>query len=40
MVAIDLSPYPHLEAYPARLAARPKVRETLLAEGLLKADAA
>jgi glutathione S-transferase len=40
MLAIDLTPYPHLEVYLARVAARPKVLETLLAEGLLKACAA
>lgn len=32
---IDLSPYPELQVYMQRVAARPKVRETLLAEGLL-----
>jgi glutathione S-transferase len=37
--AIDLKPYPNLQAYLARVAARPRVREALAAEGLLK-DAA
>lgn len=32
---IDLKPYPNLQAYQARIAARPKVREALAAEGLL-----
>ena len=35
-VQIDLSPYPNLQAYQARDAARPKVQDTLKAEGLLK----
>jgi glutathione S-transferase len=34
--AIDLSPYPNLKAYMGRVAARPKVREAMNAEGLLK----
>jgi glutathione S-transferase len=34
--AIDLSPYPNLKAYLERVAARPKVREAMTAEGLLK----
>jgi glutathione S-transferase len=39
-VGIDLQRWPALKAYQARVAARPKVREALLAEGLLKhADA-
>jgi glutathione S-transferase len=33
---IDLKPYPNLQAYIERVGARPKVREALLAEGLLK----
>lgn len=33
---IDLSPYPNLQSYLKRVAARPKVREALGAEGLLK----
>ncbi len=33
-VKIDLSPYPNLTAYLARVAQRPKVREALIAEGL------
>lgn len=32
---IDLSPFANLEAYMARVASRPKVREALAAEGLL-----
>lgn len=35
-VQIDLSPYPNLKAFQARVAARPKVQEALKAEGLLK----
>jgi glutathione S-transferase len=34
--AIDLKPYPNLKAYMERVGARPKVREALVAEGLLK----
>ncbi len=34
-VNIDLSPWPNLAAYQARIAARPKVQEALKAEGLL-----
>jgi glutathione S-transferase len=37
---IDLAPYPHLSAYLARVAARPKVREALVAEGLVPAQEA
>lgn len=33
---IPLDPYPHLRAYLARVAARPKVQEALAAEGLTK----
>jgi glutathione S-transferase len=33
---IDLAPYPNLGAFMQRVAARPKVREALTAEGLLK----
>ncbi|RKE36722.1 glutathione S-transferase [Paraburkholderia sp. BL23I1N1] len=40
MLSMDLSAYPHLRAYLARVAARPKVREAMMAEGLLKANAA
>lgn len=40
MLSIDLGAYPHLNAYLARVAARPKVREAMVAEGLVKADAA
>jgi glutathione S-transferase len=35
-VGIDLARWPVLVAYQARVAARPKVREALLAEGLIK----
>ena len=35
-VGIDLQRWPVLAAYRARIAARPKVREAMLAEGLLK----
>lgn len=35
-VGIDLKPYPNVVAYMARVGARPKVQETLKAEGLLK----
>jgi len=35
-VGIDLKPYPNVAAYMARIGARPKVQETLKAEGLLK----
>jgi len=35
-VSIDLKPYPNLAAYMARVAARPKVLETLKSEGLVK----
>ena len=35
-VGIDLKPYPNVGAYMARVGARPKVQETLKAEGLLK----
>lgn len=34
--AIDLSPYPNLQAFQQRVAARPKVQAALRAEGLLK----
>ncbi|ARP98585.1 glutathione transferase GstA [Pseudorhodoplanes sinuspersici] len=34
---IDLTPYPNLSAYMARIAARPKVHEALMAEGLVAA---
>jgi glutathione S-transferase len=33
---IDLAPYKHLKAYMDRVAARPKVREAMTAEGLVK----
>jgi len=35
-VGIDLKPYPNVVAYMSRVGARPKVQETLRAEGLLK----
>jgi glutathione S-transferase len=35
-VGIDLKPYPNVQAYLGRVAARPKVLETLKAEGLVK----
>jgi glutathione S-transferase len=35
-VGIDLKPYPNVGAYIGRVAARPKVQETLKAEGLVK----
>ncbi|WP_175927479.1 glutathione transferase GstA [Burkholderia cepacia] len=38
-LGIDLKPYPHLSAYLGRIAARPRVHETMVAEGLIKAAA-
>ena len=38
-MAIDLGRWPNLAAYVARIEARPKVREALVAEGLLPTDA-
>jgi glutathione S-transferase len=38
-VSIDLAKWPVLAAYAARVAARPKVQEALVAEGLVKAAA-
>jgi len=35
-VGIDLARWPVLTAYKARVAARPKVREAMIAEGLIK----
>jgi glutathione S-transferase len=35
-LAIDLRPYPHLQAYLARVAARPAVQAALAAEGLVR----
>jgi glutathione S-transferase len=35
MHAVDLTPWPHLVAYRARVQARPKVQEAMKAEGLL-----
>ena len=37
---VDLSPYPNIRAYRDRIAARPKGREALQAEGLIQAQAA
>lgn len=37
---VDLAPWPALQQYQARIAARPKVQSTLRAEGLLREDAA
>ncbi len=39
ILKIDLSPYPNVQAFMERVAARPKVQEALRAEGLLKAAA-
>jgi glutathione S-transferase len=36
LLALPLTPYPHLSAYLARVAERPRVQEALRAEGLLK----
>jgi glutathione S-transferase len=38
-MAIDLARWPNLAAYVARIAERPKVRETLVAEGLVEDEA-
>ena len=35
--SVDLSPFPHLKAFQARVASRPKVQEALEAEGLKQA---
>jgi glutathione S-transferase len=40
MLSIDLSTYPKLGAYLERIAARPRVREAMVAEGLIRANAA
>jgi glutathione S-transferase len=40
MLKIDLSPWPALQQFQARVAARPKVHATLVAEGLVKPAAA
>ena len=40
MLKIDLSPYPNINAFLARVAARPKVQEAMRAEGLLRDKAA
>ncbi|HEX2545187.1 MAG TPA: glutathione transferase GstA [Ramlibacter sp.] len=37
MLGISLKPYPHVDAYLQRIAARPAVHAALLAEGLVKA---
>ncbi|CAB3729219.1 Glutathione S-transferase GST-6.0 [Paraburkholderia sediminicola] len=39
MLSVDLSKYPHLGKYLARVAARPKVREAMIAEGLISQTA-
>ncbi|MCP2087555.1 UNVERIFIED_ORG: glutathione S-transferase [Paraburkholderia sediminicola] len=39
MLSVDLGPYPQLSAYLARVAARPKVREAMVAEGLVSQTA-
>ena len=36
MLNVDLSPWPSLQKFQARVAARPKVHATLVAEGLAK----
>jgi glutathione S-transferase len=38
MLDVDLSPYPALTQFQARVAARPAVRRTLVAEGLVKEE--
>jgi glutathione S-transferase len=38
MLKIDLSPWPALQKFQARVAARPKVHATLVAEGLAKSE--
>ncbi len=40
MLSMDLCAYPRLSAYLERIAARPKVREAMEAEGLIRANAA
>jgi glutathione S-transferase len=40
MLKIDLTPYPNVSAFMARVAARPRVQEALRAEGLLREKAA
>jgi glutathione S-transferase len=37
MLDVDLKPYPNIRAFMERIAARPKVKEAMRAEGLLKA---
>ena len=39
-LGIDLSRWPNLSAYHARVAARPKVKEAMMAEGLIKKEQA
>lgn len=39
MLKVDLTPWPALQKFQARVAARPKVHATLVAEGLAKAEA-
>ncbi|HEY8553593.1 MAG TPA: glutathione transferase GstA [Burkholderiales bacterium] len=36
VLKIDLTPYPNIKAYQKRVGSRPKVREALVAEGLVK----
>ena len=36
MMHVDLTPFPHVEAYRARILARPAVQEAMKAEGLIK----
>jgi glutathione S-transferase len=36
MLRIDLEPFPALEAYVARVASRPSVREAMMVEGLIR----
>lgn len=40
MLSMDLGAYPNLSAYLERIAARPKVLEAMVAEGLIRANAA
>ena len=40
MLKVDLAPWPALVQYVARVAARPAVRATLVAEGLVKPERA
>jgi glutathione S-transferase len=38
MLDVDLSPWPALQQFQARVAARPRVHATLVAEGLVKKE--